>query len=165
MVFALQVDQCEKYLNAPLAPLSSHHDYSTQALDVKLVPVQMLDRHSAKAPHITSNPIFEYLPIVPLENFITLFSTFFHLSDMKKFSSLRPISLSSKASRDTLDKRAVVNPNTAEPSRTDEILSIYNREAEVYDRRLVEGWRDDMDGALIFVSTTRNECFATGYRF
>lgn len=32
------------------------------------------------------------------------------------------------------------------------IWSIYAAEADKYDKALIEGWRDDMEGTLIFVS-------------
>ncbi|KAF8798258.1 hypothetical protein BYT27DRAFT_7177727, partial [Phlegmacium glaucopus] len=35
-------------------------------------------------------------------------------------------------------------------SRADKLWSIYNKEAESYDRALMETWKDDMDSIIIF---------------
>jgi hypothetical protein len=43
--------------------------------------------------------------------------------------------------------------NTAHDFPSEAVWSVYISEASTFDKALAEGWKDDMDGILIFVST------------
>jgi hypothetical protein len=48
-----------------------------------------------------------------------------------------------------------INPLASDPSTeaaASKIWAVYVSEAEKYDKSLVEGWKSDMEGMLIFVS-------------